>query len=256
LVKEFNTFYQHRQLFKKSELFIERKLDIDGWRDYIFATNRGERIDAMDNDPKKINGDVDGESTERDIVEVGPPDKPGQQDTELVRLQQQLELKEQEAKGNYDRLLRQAAELENFKKRTARERDEAIHFANEYLIKDLLPVLDNLERAVAHAKGGGSGKPIVEGVEMVLKGFLDVLTRHGVIQVSAVGQPFDPVKHEAMTQLERDEHPPNTVVEEHHKGYLLQDRLLRPALVSIAKARETQEKINGGGEVENGPSDG
>jgi molecular chaperone GrpE len=96
----------------------------------------------------------------------------------------------------------------------------------------------------------------VEGVEMVLKGFLDVLTRHGVIQVSAVGQPFDPVKHEAMTQMESDQHPPNTVVEEHHKGYLLHDRLLRPALVSIAKARETQEKINGGGEVENGPSDG
>jgi molecular chaperone GrpE len=223
----------------------------------FFTINWRERIDVMDSSPKKINGDVDGESTQRDIVEVGPPDKPGQQDTELIRLQQQLELKEQEAKSNYDRVLRQAAELENFKKRTARERDEAIRFANEYLIKDLLPVLDNLERAVAHAKeGGGSGKPIVEGVEMVLKGSLDVLARHGVIQVSAVGQPFDPVKHEAMTQLESDEHPPNTVVEEHHKGYLLHDRLLRPALVSIAKAPETQEKKNGGGEVENGPSDG
>jgi molecular chaperone GrpE len=210
----------------------------------------------MDSDPKKINGELDGEPTAQDVVALGSTEEPAQQETELIRLQQQLELKEQEAKSNYDRLLRQAAELENFKKRTAREHDEAIRFANEYLIKDLLPVLDNLERAVAHAKGGGSGKPIAEGVEMVLKGFLDVLARNGVIQVSAVGQPFDPVKHEAMTQMESDQHPPNTVVEEHHKGYLLHDRLLRPALVSIAKARETQEKINGGGEVENGPSDG
>ena len=116
-------------------------------------------------------------------------------------------------------------------------------------------MLDNLERAIAHAKGEDSGKPLVEGVAMVINGFFNVLTRHGVAQVNAMGQLFDPVKHEAMAQLESDQHPPNTVVEEHHKGYLLHDRLLRPALVSIAKAPETQEKKNGRDEVENGPSD-
>jgi len=82
------------------------------------------------------------------------------------------------------------AELDNFKKRTARERDEVIRSANEALIKDLLPVVDNLERAVAHASGVGNGKPVVEGVEMVLRGLLDVLMKHGVVQVPAVGQPF------------------------------------------------------------------
>ena len=210
----------------------------------------------MDSDPKKINGGLDGEPAERDIVESGSTGEPVQQETELVRLQQQLQLKEQEAKSNYDRFLRQSAELENFKKRTSRERDEAIRFANEYLIRDLLPVLDNLERAIAHAKEGDGGQPLVEGVEMVLKGFLNVLTRHGVAQITAVGQPFDPVKHEAMAQMETDKDLPNTVVEEHHKGYLLHDRLLRAALVSIAKAPETQEKKNGGNEVENGPVDG
>jgi molecular chaperone GrpE len=188
----------------------------------------------MDSNPKKFNGEIVGEPNERGVIESGSAEQPAQQESELLKLKQQLELKEQEAKNNYDRLLRQAAELENFKKRTARERDEAIRFANEYLIKDLLPVLDNLERAIAHAKAEDSGKPLVEGVEMVLKGFFDVLTRHGVFQVSAVGQPFDPVKHEAMAQVESDKHLPNIVVEEHHKGYLLQDRLLRPALVSIA----------------------
>ena len=209
----------------------------------------------MDSDPKKVSDGRDGEPAERDIVESAPAEEPAQPEPELLQLRQQLELKEQEAKSNYDRFLRQSAELENFKKRTSRERDEAIRFANEYLIKDLLPVLDNLERAIAHAKGGDGGQPLVDGVEMVLKGFLDVLTRHGVAQVTAVGQPFDPVEHEAMAQLESDQHQPNTVVEEHHKGYLLHDRLLRPALVSIAKAPETLEKKNGGDEVENGPSD-
>src|ERR671918_2185324 len=108
-------------------------------------------------------------------------------ESEIVDLKQQLEAKELEAKNNYDRWLRQTAELDNFKKRTARERDEGIRLANEALIKDLLSVVDNLERAVAHASGGGNGKPIVEGVEMVLKGLLDVLAKHGVTQISAIG---------------------------------------------------------------------
>jgi molecular chaperone GrpE len=161
-------------------------------------------------------------------------------DSELETLRQEIAAKEQEAKKNYDRFLRQVAELENFKKRSAREREEVSRFANESLIKDLLSVVDNLERAVAHASGGGNGKPIVEGVEMVLKGLLDVLAKHGVAQISAIGQPFDPAKHEAIAQVESATAEPNSVVEELHPGYMLRDRLLRPALVSVAKASETQ----------------
>ena len=116
-------------------------------------------------------------------------------------------------------------------------------------------MIDNLERAVAHAQGGGNGKPLVEGVEMVLKGILDVLAKHGVAQISAVGQPFDPEKHEAMAQVESENHAPNTVIEEHHKGYLLKDRLLRPALVTVAMLLKTREKKNGETKVENGPAD-
>jgi molecular chaperone GrpE len=184
-----------------------------------------------------------------------PPavEEPAADRSEVETLRQQLEMKEQEAKTTYERLLRQAAELENFKKRTIREREESIRFANEALVKDLLPVVDNLERAVAHAQGGGNGKPLVEGVEMVLKGLLDVLNKHGVTPIEAVGQPFDPVRHEAMAQVESDNHEPNTVVQEHHKGYLFNSRLLRPALVSVAKTCE--RKKNGGTEVENGPAD-
>jgi molecular chaperone GrpE len=175
--------------------------------------------------------------------------------TEIANLRQQVASKEEEAKNNYDRFVRQVAELDNFKKRTTREREEAIRFANEALIKDLLPILDNLERAVAHAAGGGNGKPLVEGVEMVLKGFLDALGRHGVNQIVAVGQPFDPAQHEAMAQVESETHQPNTIVEEHHKGYMLRDRLLRPALVSVTKELKTQGKKNQERTVENDPSD-
>jgi molecular chaperone GrpE len=199
------------------------------------------------NDADEGKVDESTEGTSSDNAEI--------MDSELDNLRQELAAKELEAKNNYDRFLRQVAELENFKKRTARERDDISRFANETLIKDLLPVVDNLERAIAHASGGGNGKPIVEGVEMVLKGLLDVLTKHGVTQIASVGQPFDPTKHEAMSQVESDTHEPNSVVEEVHKGYILRDRLLRPALVSVAKAPKSQEKKNGEGKVENDPSD-
>jgi molecular chaperone GrpE len=145
--------------------------------------------------------------------------------------------------------------VDNFKKRLNREREDAIRYANENLIKDILPVIDNLERAIAHAQGGSDGKPLVEGVEMVLRGLLDVLSKHGVVQVPAVGAVFDPSKHEAMAQVESSEYQPNIIINEHHKGYLFRDRLLRPALVTVSKAAQDKDVKNGRSEVEKGPTD-
>lgn len=198
----------------------------------------------------------DSDTKDRDYPQ--PESSPVDAATEtadLETLRRELAAKELEAKNNYDRFLRQVAEFENLKRRSARDREDVSRFANEALIKDLLPIVDNLERAVAHASGGGNGKPIVEGVEMVLKGLLDVLAKHGVTQISAIGQGFDPAKHEAIAQVESDTHEPNTVVEELHKGYALHERLLRPALVSVAKTSKIREKKNGEGEVENDPPD-
>jgi len=155
--------------------------------------------------------------------------------TRVRELEAQVTAAREEARQNHDRWLRERADLENVKKRAARERAETIRFANEQILKDMLPIVDNLERAVEHARGGGNGRTLADGVALVLKSLLDVLERHGVTRVEAKGVPFDPAHQEAMGHVASDEHEPNVVVEEHQRGYRLNDRLLRPALVSVAK---------------------
>src|ERR1044072_1991492 len=147
----------------------------------------------------------------------------GEASDDLDNLRQQLEAKEAEVKQITDRLLRQAADLENYKKRSARDKADSIRYANESLVKDLLPVLDNLERALSHAQGGGNGKPLLEGIEMVLKNFLDVLGGIGVVRkiaraargrrgerrVRAVAEPSAPQKQGPGAQAESRDHDPN-----------------------------------------------
>jgi molecular chaperone GrpE len=205
----------------------------------------------MSDDTKNIQEPPDSdikEPLEESAADVEPP-------SEAALLREQLKVKEEEAKNNYDRLLRQTAEIENFKKRAIRDKEEAIRYANETLVKELLPIVDNLERALSHARVGGNGESLVEGVEMILKGVFDALGRHGVSQISAVGQPFNPELHEAMAQVESDSGAPNTVLEEHQKGYLLKERLLRPALVTVVKGPKSNEKKNHDRPVENPPTD-
>ncbi|MGZ6142968.1 MAG: nucleotide exchange factor GrpE [Myxococcales bacterium] len=138
-------------------------------------------------------------------------------------------------KDTHERLLRSAAEFENFKKRATKEKEDASKFGTERLLKDFLPVMDNLERALDHAEQHDL-KQVIEGVRLVQKLFESTLAKHGVVGFSAVGQPFDPTFHEALMQQESDE-PPNTVVSEMARGYKLHDRLVRPAAVVVAKAR-------------------
>jgi molecular chaperone GrpE len=185
--------------------------------------------------------EVAGE-TEQSEVQAEVQETEGTDD--LATLLAKLEEKEAEAKANYDLFLRERAELENFKRRMQRERAESLQFAHEPLIRDLLPVIDNLERAVEHAKGGDNGQPLVEGVALVLRSLLDTLERYGVSRVSAKGGPFDPSRHEAMAQVESADCTPNTVINEYRPAYLLHDRLLRPALVTIAKAPAEEKKTD------------
>ena len=133
-----------------------------------------------------------------------------------------------------DRALRAQAELENFKKRSMRDKTESLRYANEGLLRALLPVIDNLQRAVDHARASREIDALVEGVELVLRSFLDALDRHGVKPVDAHGNQFDPSRHEAIGHVESSE-PANTVVAEHQRGYTFHDRLLRPAMVTVGK---------------------
>lgn len=141
---------------------------------------------------------------------------------------------ERQAREYYDRLLRVSAELENYKKRTAREKAEFMRYANEKLARDLLETVDNLERALAHHEAEAD-PALAEGVRMTLKLLLDTLARHGITPIEAVGAPFDPNLHEAVGETHSDEVEENHVVEEYQRGYRLHDRLLRPAMVVVCR---------------------
>ncbi len=150
-----------------------------------------------------------------------------------------LEAAEQEAKETYNRLLRVSAEFENYKKRSARETENFKKFANESLVRELLPVADDMERAIASSRGESSiGHPILDGVTIILEKLLKILDNFGVKPVeNTVGKAFDPGFHEAAMVEESEEYPENTVIREFQKGYMLHDRLLRPAMVVVSKAK-------------------
>lgn len=153
--------------------------------------------------------------------EEAPPQK-----TELEKAQESVAVLS-------DRLMRTAAEFDNFKKRTAREKDEVFGMAVCATLEKLLPVLDNLERAVAAGEDSGEASGVLEGVKMVKKQFEDALTAIGVTPIQAVGQPFDPERHNAVMTQESDQ-PENTVLEELMKGYLYQDKVIRHSMVKVS----------------------
>jgi molecular chaperone GrpE len=153
----------------------------------------------------------------------------------IQQLEQQLAAKEKECHENWDRFLRERADLENYRKRASREKEELLNYCTKSLIEEILPVVDNLERALAHV-GDNGDSAVVEGIRMTHCMLLAALKKFGVTPVEAAGAPFDPAYHQAMSQVPTDEHPPNTVVQQFQKGYLLKERLLRPAMVSVATA--------------------
>lgn len=155
-------------------------------------------------------------------------------------LGKKLQEAESEAKETHDKYLRLYADFENYKKRTAREMQDFKKYATETLLKEMLTIVDNLALAIQASNEHTSEKNgIVEGVDMTLKQVLDILEKHNVKPIESVGNPFDPRYHEAFLQEESDEHPDNTVIRELQRGYMLHDRLLRPAVVAVSKSKES-----------------
>ncbi|MFQ5508630.1 MAG: nucleotide exchange factor GrpE [Leptospirillia bacterium] len=136
-----------------------------------------------------------------------------------------------------DRYQRLYAEFENYKKRTVRENEEFRKYANESLLRELLTVLDNLDHAIAHTRDAESGdtEKLLEGVEMIQRQFIEALGKFNVTEIAAQGEPFDPSVHQAVSQVETDEHPEGSVAETFRKGYRYNERVLRPAMVVVAK---------------------
>jgi molecular chaperone GrpE len=150
-----------------------------------------------------------------------------------LTIEEQLAAKQQEASDNWDRFVRERADLENYRKRVNREKEELLNYGNKSLIEEILPIVDNMERALAHASEDGLAA-VVEGIRMTHGMLVAALKKFGVTPIDAVGTPFDSAFHQAMAQVPTDDYPPNTVVEEYQKGYLLKERLLRPAMVTVS----------------------
>jgi molecular chaperone GrpE len=146
-----------------------------------------------------------------------------------------------EAARMKDQWMRTAADFDNFRKRTRRELEDTRKAGKEDLLKEFLPVFDNLERAIQSAQRATDVKGVAEGLQMVLRQYVDTLARGGITKVPSVGTQFDPTHHEAIQQIETDDHPPGTVIAEVQPGYAQGERLIRAAMVVVAKPKSKSE---------------
>ena len=152
----------------------------------------------------------------------------------ITELQLALAAKAEEVTVLNDKYLRLAAEFDNYKRLIQRDQRDQIRFGNEHLLKELLPVVDNLERAIKSSREGGGSDVLIQGVDLTLKQLTGALTRFHVVPVETVGRPFDPATHQAVTSIESEKVPKQHVVDELQRGYLLHDRILRAAMVSVS----------------------
>ena len=207
------------------------------------------KIDSVDRKPKAEKPAPDSENGAEETA--GDPEtasaENGTDSAQADDMEQRLEAATREAAENYDRLLRVSADFENYKKRSAREMQNFRKYANQDLVKDLLPILDNLELALKSASEEDKAtNALLEGIELIRKEILRVLEKHDVKQIDALGRPFDPSFHEAVMREETDDHPENTVITELQKGYLMHDRLIRPSMVAVAMPVKKENPPAGG----------
>ena len=200
-------------------------------------------------DEKKIKIDVETkevDSAKKELKKTGAAKKHKKKGHDLIKeMEAKLKAAQEESKETYDRLLRVSAEFENHKKRLAREMDEFRKFANESLIKEMLSVVDNLERAINSSSNANQANPgLVEGVDITLKEILKIFEKFNVRPVESLKKRFDPSFHQAVMTEETDDYPEHTVINELQKGYMMHDRLLRPAMVvvSMPKVKSNNEK--------------
>lgn len=206
---------------KKSKIKIHTNADETASEDKISKDKKAEKSD----------------SNKKDVKIMDP----------LKEMEEKVESLKNEAAESHDRLLRLAAEFENYKKRSAREMNDFRKFANESFVKAMLPVVDNLDRAIESSSNDKhANSSVVEGVNMTLREILKVFEQYGIKPIESLGKTFDPSLHQAVMQEDDEAYPENTVSKELQKGYMIHDRLLRPAMVVVSKKKaepENQENL-------------
>lgn len=191
--------------------------------------NNADESKEMEGDPSTA---LDQESKEDAVSDQDEGEVLNEQVTVLQKQVTELEKELEEMKNRY---LRAQADLENFRRRTRKEKEEQAKYAALPVIQALLPVLDNLERALAASKESGANDGLTKGVEMVDKQIRDVLAEEGLTPIQGTGEPFNPEYHDAVMQVESEDVEPGIVVEELQKGYMLKDRVIRPSMVKVSK---------------------
>ena len=200
------------------------------------VTNMSEKVKVNVKTDTDIEASTEEVLQEEQVVEKGDgaEEKAPEEMTKKELIQKVNELQE-ESKKHYDLYLRSEAEIDNIRKRNKKEKEDWIRYANETLIKDILPVIDNLEMAISHTKNEDALQALREGVELTLKGLKDTLEKSGLEEVKTEGEPFDPCYHHAVSEKEDQSTEPGTIVQELQKGYTLKQRLIRPAMVVVCK---------------------
>ena len=177
-------------------------------------------------------------NTIENLATPSPGDCPSTEEPGLAaELQVALAEKSEKFKELNDKYLRLAAEFDNYKRLAQRDQRDQIRFGNEELLKELLPVVDNLERAIAASRNGGNSDVLIQGVDLTLKQLAGALTKFHVLPVETIGRPFDPATHQAVVSVASQKVPELHVVDEFQRGYLLHDRILRAAMVSVSTGR-------------------
>lgn len=245
-----------------SELFAEALEAVEAAETRATPVTEAEPADAPDSaeDDEVEFLDID-ELAEAEVIEVDEARAEADpRDEELERarsrveqLEDELQIAQQQTRDTHERLVRKAADFENARKRHQREKQELGKFASEAVLKEMLPVLDDLERALQHA-GDAAESTLASGVEMVVRKFGQALARRGVTPVNPEGEPFDPTFHEALQQVDDPSVPHNTIHQVFQKGYLLHDRLLRPALVVVAQGGPPRGLVDASAGAEAAPS--
>jgi molecular chaperone GrpE len=172
--------------------------------------------------------------SEQEGEPAGNPAEAESDNGETEKLIKELEEFRAKSEEHYQRYLRTQADFENFRRRTRQEKEELIKYASASLIEQLLPVYDNFERALAVSKEKGDFDSLLKGVDMIFRQFDQVLAQEGLKKIESVGKPFDPAYHQAIMQVESDEHEQGTVIEEIQSGYMLKEKVLRPAMVKVS----------------------